>query len=289
MLTSQLLKKELPRVSKKILATIAQDRHHQALLLNPAAAANGPISIYSQRALSTCKPILDKLLPAKDFISWDTRTPVKIRKVADGPEPIQIQTMLKKTVEKYPDHTALTIKRNGVWQSWSYSEYLSQVEIVAKAFHALGLKRYQGVAIMAANCPEWYIASLGTIFAGGISSGIYTTNSPDMVSYVCDHAPMSLLIFQDMATYEQALGGRSLKEAFPTVERIILLAGEAQGKEKVMTWSQLLEFGVEQDGQILDDIARDQGANEAAMLLYTSGTTGPPKGNKIQQESQKKL
>ena len=276
--TAQLLKKELPEVSKKLLGQIVRE---------PKTVRSQPlISSWtaSTRHFSSTNGSRDRVLPAEDYISWDTKTPVKIHMGESAPanqEPIRIQTMLKQTAEKYPDHLALTIKRDGVWKNWTYRQYLDQVERVGKAFHALGLKRHQGVGIMATNSPEWYISSLATIFAGGISSGIYLTNSPEMVSYVCDHAPMNILVLEDLETYDQVLGGRSLKEAFPTVETIVLLNGNSDGRKEIISWSELLDLGERQDNDVLEHIAQDQGANEAAMLLYTSGTTGPPKGKPV--------
>ena len=61
----------------------------------------------------------------------------------------------------------------------------------------LGLQPLNGVGIMANNCPEWFLCSIGAIFAGGLSCGIYTTNSPQTVSYITQHAPLDVLVFED--------------------------------------------------------------------------------------------
>ena len=49
---------------------------------------------------------------------------------------------------------------------------------------------------MGANCPEWFISSVASIFAGGLACGIYTTNSPDIVSYMSTHAPFNIMVVQ---------------------------------------------------------------------------------------------
>ena len=80
----------------------------------------------------------------------------------------------------YPDKTALAVKRGGEWLKWSYKQYHSDSRTIAKAFVKLGLERHHSVGILGFNAPEWFIAQAGAIFAGGLSCGIYTTNSPQV-------------------------------------------------------------------------------------------------------------
>ena len=68
--------------------------------------------------------------------------------------PVLVQTMMRNTVERWPEHKALAIKRNGQWQFWNYLQYHQDVRKVAKGFLALGLQRFHGVGIMGANSPE---------------------------------------------------------------------------------------------------------------------------------------
>ena len=70
------------------------------------------------------------------------------------------------------------MKRSDEWVKWSYKQYLEDARTVAKAFIKLGLARHHAVGIVGFNAPEWFIAQAGAIFAGGISCGVYTTNSP---------------------------------------------------------------------------------------------------------------
>ena len=71
-----------------------------------------------------------------------------------------------------------------------------------------------------------------------------------------------------------------MKDAFPTVKKIVLMSAEEniEADGDVITWQQLLDLGRSTDDQMLDDCEKDQAVNQAAMMLYTSGTTGPPKG-----------
>jgi len=71
---------------------------------------------------------------------------------------------------------ALKVKRNDKWISWTFKQYYDESQTVAKAFISLGLERHCSVCILGFNSPEWFIAQMGAIMAGGIATGIYTTN-----------------------------------------------------------------------------------------------------------------
>jgi long-subunit acyl-CoA synthetase (AMP-forming) len=71
---------------------------------------------------------------------------------------------------------ALMVKRDGVWIEWTYKRYYDEARSVAKAFISLLLERHCSVGILGYNSPEWFISQMGAILAGGISTGIYTTN-----------------------------------------------------------------------------------------------------------------
>ena len=105
---------------------------------------------------------------------------VKIRRYGeDGFEkypPLSVPSMLKNAVEKWPENTAMATKRNGTWTKWTYKQYYEESRIAAKAFIQLGLERFHGVCILGFNAPEWFIAQMGAIIAGGLSVGIYTTD-----------------------------------------------------------------------------------------------------------------
>ena len=105
---------------------------------------------------------------------------VKIRQYdGDGNEnhqPLSVPTMLRNAAEKWPQNTALAVKRDGSWKKWTYKEYHEQSTIAATAFIELGLERFHGVCILGFNSPEWFISQMGAIMAGGLSVGIYTTN-----------------------------------------------------------------------------------------------------------------
>ena len=98
------------------------------------------------------------------------------------------------------------------------------IQTAAKGFIALGLRENHAVAIMAANCPEWFTSIYATIFAGGIPCGIYTTSSPDIASYICANASADILLLEDINMLTEVMSGReNLSEAFPELKYAVLI------------------------------------------------------------------
>ena len=108
-------------------------------------------------------------------------------------------------------------------------EYFEKIKTAAKAFVKLGLNESHAIGIMAPNCPEWYLSSWASIFAGGLSAGIYYTNSPDVVSYITKHASTDILVLENLALLIKILDGKSsILEALPDVKHVILIENSAE-------------------------------------------------------------
>ena len=98
------------------------------------------------------------------------------------------------------------------------------IKAAAKCFSVLGLKETHAVAIIAANCPEWFATSYASIFAGGIPCGIYPTSSPEIASYICKNASTDILIMDDIDMLLKVIDGRgTIADAFPGVKYVILI------------------------------------------------------------------
>ncbi len=104
-----------------------------------------------------------------------------------------------------------------------------------------------------------------------------------MVSYIGGHAPFDLFCVEDEEELGRVLAGRTLEEALPSVKKVLLLSPSASTstslkEEKVLLWKDLVSLGRSESDVHLDAVERSQVANEACLLVYTSGTTGMPKG-----------
>lgn len=196
------------------------------------------------------------------------------------PDPVQrivprtVPQVLDATCKDHGERPALRAKRNGAWQTTPWAEYRRQARQAARGLIALGAEPGNGVAIMGFNRPEWFLADVGAILAGAIPAGIYTTNPPDLCAYIAHHAEAAVAVVEN----EQSLAVfRQIRNDLPHLRAIVVMEGEGDGAEGVLSWSQLLERGSTVPESDLDARIAAQRPDDCCTLIYTSGTTGPPK------------
>ena len=105
--------------------------------------------------------------------------------------------------------------------------------------------------------------------------------------YQSNHTPFDVLLVEDNAMLDTILAGRTTAEAFPTLKKIVLMAPGSKGDQskRAVTWQEMIDLGKSVPESRLDEIEEEQFVNEACMVLFTSGTTGPPKGESTQFSS----
>jgi len=158
------------------------------------------------------------------------------------------------------------------------------------------------VSIIGPNCPQWILSHAGAASCGALANGIYTTNrydssvcnnyisfiqvnaipafSSEVVSYICKQSNSSVLVVEDMKELKRLLDEKPASINLPTVRHFILMNGipEEQNYENVLSWEKFMEVGKEFSRDSLQKAFADLAVNKACCLLYTSGTTGLPKG-----------
>jgi long-chain acyl-CoA synthetase len=189
--------------------------------------------------------------------------------------------LFRHVVRERGSAVAMREKHLGIWRSITWREYGDKVRHVGLGLVALGLHPQDVVSVIAENCPEWLYADLGTLSVGAVTNGIYTTDSPRQVEYIVNDSGTRFFFAGDEEQLDKIL---QVRERCPQLVKIVVLDAEGLHgfkDEQVMNLDALLELGERYDAEhpgafdALVQVARPQ---DLAILVYTSGTTGPPKG-----------
>ncbi len=183
-------------------------------------------------------------------------------------------------VAKYGDKTVFYQRFDDAWAETSWKEFGEQTINFACALLAKGLTRGASVAMLAGNVPEWTIIDVAAIAAGGVGVGIYPTSSAEQCEYVINHSDAEF-VFVDSLIQLQKVAKSDAK--LPKVKEIICL----EESENATSFQDFLEFGRQNRAEFLpkvEEIGYNLKSDETAIMVYTSGTTGQPKGAMLSHE-----
>ena len=192
-----------------------------------------------------------------------------------------VPKLLDSVAEKFGDRTAVSFKRDGTWVSHSWKQHRHEIHLIARGLIKLGFKAASHACILSYNRREWLVADLAVIAAGGVPAGIYPTSSAEQSSWIVEHCKAAFLFVENLSQLEKVYGSVA---ALPDLIGIILIEGD-DSRDKVWTWSKLLELGKKQSQQELDKRIDAQSIEDPATLVYTSGTTSNPKAVVLTHEN----
>jgi long-chain acyl-CoA synthetase len=177
--------------------------------------------------------------------------------------------------------TAFREKDLGIWRATSWRDYGERAKAVGMGLVSFGLSKGQVVSVLAETVPEWLYADMGTVGAGGVTNGIYPTDSAKQVDFILNDSRSRFLFVEDEEQLDKYL---EVRDRCPDVAKVFVfdMEGLADFQDPlVMSFDALLEIGRTYDREHLglwEKLVAGSRPEELALLVYTSGTTGPPKG-----------
>lgn len=191
-------------------------------------------------------------------------------------------------VKKYGDRVALREKDFGIWQEISWNEYCRHVRHFCLGLIELGLKKGDHVSIFGENEPEWLYADLAIQSAGAVAVGVYPTNPTREAAYVIGHSESIFVVCDTQEQVDKVLDARG---QLPLIQKIIVT--DMKGLRRY-TDPMIMSFGaVEEMGRNIEAkdpqkyyrTVKQLTPDDVAIMVYTSGTTGPPKGAMLSHDN----
>jgi long-chain acyl-CoA synthetase len=173
---------------------------------------------------------------------------------------------------------ALRFPDDGGWAEWSYAELGRRVRELARGLIALGVEPGDPVAVLGSTRPEWTLTDCAILVAGGTVVPVYHTNSAEECRYVLEHSGARAVICEDAA---QVAKVAAIRDACPELRDVIGMAPV----DGVLSLEGLAGRGAEVDPAELEERRRAIDPAGVATIVYTSGTTGPPKGCELSHDN----
>ena len=184
--------------------------------------------------------------------------------------------------EKNKDKIAYRYKKGIDWKPVTWGEHQETCKKISKSLMALGIEKGDKVNILSQTRLEWIQVDIATVSIGAIIVGIYANNLPDDCAYIINHSDAVVLFVEDQEQLDKIF---KVRNNLPDLKHIVIIDGESSGAEGVMTWQEFITKGINvTDNEFLARTV-EMRPGDVASIVYTSGTTGVPKGAMLTHEN----
>ena len=216
---------------------------------------------------------------------------IRVNAVA-GQRPVHIDghttvpALLRARCQENGAATAHREKDLGIWQAYSWTDYLTHARHIGLGLRALGLNRGDVISILSEDNKEWMYCDMAAQCMGAVSSGVYTTDSASQLAYLVNDSGSKFLFVENEEQLDKFL---EVDDQMPSLVKVIIFDPEGLhdfAHPKCLFLSDLYDLGRRHDDEALFNAEIDATkAGDLAVLIYTSGTTGQPKGVMLTQEN----
>ncbi|MEU4078446.1 long-chain fatty acid--CoA ligase [Streptomyces venezuelae] len=182
---------------------------------------------------------------------------------ADG----NLTDLIRRNASQHPDVAVMGRKVDGVWTDVTATEFLAEVRGAAKGLIAAGVEPGDRVALLSRTRYEWVLLDFAIWSAGGVTVPVYETSSPEQIQWILGDSGATLVLVESAAHQEAVV---SVQGNLPDLKGIWQIEDDAV--------AQLIGTGLDVSDELLDERMSAANADDPATIVYTSGTTGRPKG-----------
>ncbi len=188
-----------------------------------------------------------------------------------------VHQMLKKTVDGNTDHPAYRwFDNEGGSESVTWGEFYNQTKQASKSLMALGVVKGDKVVILSYSCYRWVLCDLAVAVAGAATVGIYQSNLPGDCKYIINHSDSVVIFAENQDQLDKIL---KIRDGIPNVRKVVLFNGTAPaGDDWIVSFEEFMAIGKTVTEKDLQGRIQEVTPEDTACIVYTSGTTGVPKG-----------
>ena len=175
-------------------------------------------------------------------------------------------------------------KKFGIWSSYSWDNFYKSSRLIGLALISMGLNRGEVVSILSEDSKEWIYTDLAIQSVGGISSGVYPTDSARQLAYLVNDSDSKFLFLENDEQLDKYL---SVADQMPKLSKVIVYEKDGLADfndPRVIFLDELYEIGeveLKKLNGLFEEAIEEGSSDDTSILIYTSGTTGDPKGVEI--------